>query len=49
MGKNGNHINCNFIEKLEALQNQEGLHLGNKLRKAHVNFFKHKMKARLPV
>lgn len=45
----GMFIKWEFIEKLEALQNAEGLHLGNKVRKAHLNFFKQKMKVRLAV
>lgn len=45
----GNFIKWEFIEKLDILQNSEGLHLGNKLRKAHLNFFKQKMKVRLAV
>lgn len=45
----GNFIKWEFIEKLEKLQDTEGLHLGNKLRKAHINFFRQKMKVRLAV
>lgn len=43
----GECINFEFIEKLNNLQEQEGLHLGTKLRKQHVNFLKQKMKVRL--
>lgn len=38
----GNEIKWVFIEQLEALQSSEGFHLGNKLRKAHVNFLSKK-------
>lgn len=44
-----NEISWHFIVQLEKLQESEGVHLGNKLRKAHVNFFKQKMKVRLAV
>lgn len=47
--ENQHLIKWEFIEKLERLQNAEGLHLGNKLRKAHVHFLKQKMKVRLAV
>lgn len=49
VNENGELIKWEFIEKLETLQNAEGLHLDNKLRKAHLNFFKQKMKVRLAV
>lgn len=42
-------IQWEYIKMLEELQENEGLHLGNKLRKAHINFFKQKMKVRLAV
>lgn len=45
----GNLIKWDYIQQLETLQETEGLHLGNKLRKAHLNFFKQKMKVRLAV
>lgn len=45
----GNKINWSFIEELNKLQESEGLHLGNKLRKAHLFFFKQKMKVKLAV
>lgn len=45
----GNFIRWDFVEKLDNLQNSEGLHLGNKLRKSHLNFFKPKMKVGLAV
>lgn len=38
----GNKIKWEYIEKLEQLQNSEGLHLGNKQRKAHIFFFSRK-------
>jgi len=44
---NNSMISWKYIEKLEHLQEMEGLHLGNKLRSMHVNFFKQKMKVRL--
>lgn len=43
----GNSIDWKYIENLHKLQENEGLHLGNKLRRAHMNFFKQKMKVRL--
>lgn len=45
----GELIKWDFIKKLENLQNSEGLHLGNKIRKAHIHFFKQKMKVKLAV
>lgn len=45
----GGFIKWCFVEKLEKLQDSEGLHLANKLRKAHIHFFKQKMKVRLAV
>lgn len=44
---NGNEINWRYIEQLNDIQESEGLHLGNKLRSSHVNFFKQKMKVKL--
>lgn len=44
-----NLIEWRFIEALVTLQENEGLHLANKLRRAHSNFFKQKMKVRLAV
>lgn len=35
----GNFIKWQFIENLGRLQDDEGLHLENKLRKRHPNFF----------
>lgn len=43
----GESINFEFVEKLNDLQEKEGLHLGTKLRKQHVHFLKQKMKVRL--
>lgn len=43
----GLHINFEFINKLMLLQQSKGLHLGNKLRQAHVLYNKQKMKVRL--
>lgn len=45
----GNLIQWKYIDSLLKLQESEGLHLANKLRNAHVNFFKQKMKVRLAV
>lgn len=45
----GNLIEWKYIDSLQKLQENEGLHLGNKLRKAHVQFFNQKMKVRLAV
>ena len=44
---NGGIIDFGFVEALNMLQEKEGLHLGTKLRKQHINFFKQKMKVRL--
>lgn len=49
MDEDGNIIDWRYIEALENLQQTEGLHLGNKLRKAHISFLKQKMKVRLAV
>lgn len=43
----GNIINFNFIERLFILQEEEGAHLANKLRKQHIFFHKQKMKVKL--
>lgn len=40
-------INFNFIKKLLILQENEGFHLANKLKKNHVFFFRQKMKVKL--
>lgn len=45
--ENNNYINYNFIIKLCELQETEGLHLANKLRRQHIHFFKQKMKVKL--
>lgn len=42
-----NVIDFQFVEKLNNLQESEGLHLGTKLRKTHINFCKQKMKVKL--
>ena len=44
---NGNFVKWEYIENLHKLQNSEGLHLGNKLRSAHINWHKNKMNVRL--
>uniref|UniRef100_A0A2S2NNN9 THAP domain-containing protein 9 n=2 Tax=Schizaphis graminum TaxID=13262 RepID=A0A2S2NNN9_SCHGA len=40
-------VDFDYIEKLFILQEKEGCHLGNKLRKQHIFFFKQKMKVKL--
>ncbi|KAL3186227.1 hypothetical protein MRX96_027953 [Rhipicephalus microplus] len=45
----GNHIKWAYIKALEALQREEGLRLGNKLTKVHMQWEKQKMKVRLAV
>lgn len=42
-----NTISWGYIKELHLLQEKEGLHVANKLRSVHVNFFKQKMKVRL--
>jgi len=41
------YIKFDFIETLFILQEQEGCHLANKLRKQHIFYFKQKMKVKL--
>lgn len=43
----GNLIDFNFVKKLFVLQENEGCHMANKLRKSHIFFFKQKMKVKL--
>lgn len=43
----GGIIDFKYIVELNELQENEGLHLGNKLRKKHIFFFKQKMKVYL--
>lgn len=43
----GNIIDFSFIQQLFILQETEGCHLANKLRKNHIFFFKQKMKVKL--
>lgn len=43
----GHHIRWRYVEELHKLQEREGLHLGNKLRGAHIEFFKKKMNVKL--
>lgn len=45
----GGIINWKFIEELLKLQESEGLHLGNKIKKAHIYFRRQKMKVKLAV
>ena len=40
-------VKWEYFEKLHALQEQEGLHLGNKLRTAHMAYYRKKMNVRL--
>ncbi|XP_063909130.1 uncharacterized protein LOC135126865 isoform X2 [Zophobas morio] len=42
-----NVIDFKYLELLNELQENEGLHLANKLRRRHINFFKQKMKVAL--
>lgn len=44
---NNQQIRWSYINQLHNLQQNEGMHLGNKLRSAHINFKKQKMKVRL--
>jgi hypothetical protein len=44
---NNDPILWDYIKKLHELQDAEGLHLANKVKALHVNFYKQKMKVRL--
>lgn len=44
---NGNKIEWKYFEELHKLQEAEGLHLANKLRTKHIEYFKNKMKVKL--
>jgi len=46
---NGNAIEWEFIKTLHQLQEKEGLHLGNKLRAAHIDYHKKQMNVKLAV
>ncbi|KAL3183923.1 hypothetical protein MRX96_006247 [Rhipicephalus microplus] len=46
---NGSEVRWSFIEELQKLQPDEGLHLGNRLTRAHIEWAKQKMKVRLAV
>ena len=46
---NGGTVDWKYLTLLQELQENEGLHLGNKIRKAHVYFGKQKMKVKLAV
>jgi hypothetical protein len=37
---NNDKIDFTYIKKLNGLQENEGLHLDNKIRRKHVNFFR---------
>lgn len=43
----GDKILWSYIQELHYLQEQEGLHLANKLLSIHINYFKQEMKVRL--
>lgn len=43
----GNKIQWKYFEELHKLQENEGLHLGNKLRTKHLEYYKNKMKVKL--
>ena len=45
----GNIIEWEFIKRLHQLQEKEGLHLGNKLRAAHIDYFKRPVNVKLAV
>ncbi|EFN61753.1 THAP domain-containing protein 9, partial [Camponotus floridanus] len=44
---NNEEINFKYLKKLNELQDNEGLHLCNKINKRHIEFFKQKMKVKL--
>ncbi|KAH8009969.1 hypothetical protein HPB51_023025 [Rhipicephalus microplus] len=46
---NGSEVRWSFIKELEKLQRDEGLHLENRLTRAHIEWAKQKMKVRLAV
>lgn len=45
--ENNEEINFSYLKKLNELQENEGLHLCNKINKRHIEFFKQKMKVKL--
>ena len=47
VGTSNKQICWSYVQKLHELQEQQGLHLANKLRQAHIEFQKQKMKVRL--
>lgn len=47
--ENSGIIDYTFIIKLCELQETEDLHLGNKLQRQHIQFFKQKMKVKLAI
>lgn len=47
LNANNNEINFKYLKILNELQEQEGLHLCNKISNRHINFFKQKMKVNL--
>ena len=47
--RDGNMINYTYLKELVKVQNEEGLHLSNKLKLAHLQYFKKKMNVKLAV
>ena len=47
MDKDGNKIYWQFVANLQKFQVEEGLHLGNKLKLAHIQWRQQKMKVNL--
>lgn len=46
---NGNIIRWDYFSMLNDIQVKEGLHLGNKLRTPHIQYYKQKMKVKFAV
>jgi len=46
VNKNGHDIKWEYIVALHELQENENLHIGNKLRKGHIEYYKKKMNVR---
>lgn len=46
---NGNFIRWDYLPMLNNIQVKEGLHLSNKLRTSHIQYYKQKMKVKLAV
>ena len=47
LDQDGGHISFKYIEMLHSFQESSGVHLANKLRSAHIQFFKKKMNVKL--